>query len=61
MTRKVKKFVLFFCLAFVSSLLANKKAEAMKICLVPKNSDGKLMYQGNATNINANSITHDCY
>ena len=61
MTKKVKRFVLFIVLAFISSLLASKKAEAMKICLIPKNSDGKLMYQGTATNINVGSVVHDCY
>ena len=61
MTKKVKKFVLFFVLAFISSLIASKKAEAMKICLVPKNSNGKLVYQGSVIDMDANSISHDCY
>ena len=60
MAKKVKKYILLIIFSFVSSLLTGKAAEAMKVCLFPKNSDGKLLYQGSATDKEVASLGSDC-
>ena len=62
MVKKVKRFIVFFLFSFLYSLFG-KPAEAATVCLVPKDSDGKLKYNGASTATTASDFAGEswCY
>ena len=63
MVKKVKRFVVFVVFSFFYSLLAGKTAEAASVCLVPKDANGNLKYNGASTAVSAETIAQEswCY
>lgn len=66
MVKKVKRFFVFLLFSLFYSLLSGKGALAApaknRLCVVPKNSSGKLVYNGGAMGVNASEVVSDfCY
>ena len=67
MVKKVKRFFVFLLFSLFYSLLSGKGALAAstknnRLCVVPKNSSGKLVYNGGATGVSALAVGSDfCY
>lgn len=66
MVKKVKRFFVFLLFSLFYSLLSGKGALATpaknRLCIVPKNSSGRLVYNGGATGESASAVGSDfCY
>ena len=66
MVKKVKRFFVFLLFSLFYSLLSGKGALAApaknRLCVVPKNSSGRLVYNGGATGESASAVGVDfCY